>query len=63
MPDEDGYSLVRKLRKLAAGENLVAIAVTGYASQGDIEAAIDAGSIRTSRSRWISIRSCRSFAA
>ena len=43
MPDEDGYSLVRKLRKLSAGENLVAIAVTGYASQGDIEAAIDAG--------------------
>jgi signal transduction histidine kinase/ActR/RegA family two-component response regulator len=43
MPDEDGYSLVRKLRKLSAGENLVAIAVTGYASQGDIETAIDAG--------------------
>lgn len=43
MPDEDGYSLVRKLRKLSAGENLVAIAVTGYASQGDVEAAIDAG--------------------
>lgn len=43
MPDEDGYSLVRKLRKLSAGENLVAIAVTGYASRGDIEAAIDAG--------------------
>jgi CheY-like chemotaxis protein len=43
MPDEDGYSLVRKLRKLSAGENLVAIAVTGYASRGDIDAAIDAG--------------------
>ena len=43
MPDEDGYSLVRKVRKLAASENLVAIAVTGYASQGDIETAIDAG--------------------
>lgn len=43
MPDEDGYSLVRKLRKLSAGESLVAIAVTGYASQGDIETAIDAG--------------------
>jgi signal transduction histidine kinase/ActR/RegA family two-component response regulator len=43
MPDEDGYSLVRKLRKLSSGENLVTIAVTGYASQGDIEAAIDAG--------------------
>jgi len=43
MPDEDGYSLVRKLRQLSAGENLVAIAVTGYASRGDIETAIDAG--------------------
>jgi CheY-like chemotaxis protein len=43
MPDEDGYSLMRKLRKLSLGENLVAIAVTGYASRGDIEAAIDAG--------------------
>ena len=43
MPDEDGYSLVRKLRKLSARENLVAIALTGYASQGDVEQAIDAG--------------------
>ena len=43
MPNEDGYSLVRKLRKLSAGEKLVAIAVTGYASQADIETAIDAG--------------------
>ncbi len=43
MPDEDGYSLVRKLRRLSEGENLVAIAVTGYASQSDVEAAIDAG--------------------
>ncbi|MEJ0034566.1 MAG: hypothetical protein WDO68_00540 [Gammaproteobacteria bacterium] len=34
---------MRKLRKLSAGENLVAVAVTGYASQGDVEAAIDAG--------------------
>jgi signal transduction histidine kinase len=43
MPDEDGYSLVRKLRKLSIGENLPVIAVTGYAARGDIEAAIDAG--------------------
>jgi CheY-like chemotaxis protein len=43
MPDEDGYSLVRKLRKLSVGESLVVIALTGYASQGDVEAAIDAG--------------------
>jgi signal transduction histidine kinase/ActR/RegA family two-component response regulator len=43
MPDEDGYSLVRKLRKLSVGESLVAIALTGYASQADVEQAIDAG--------------------
>jgi CheY-like chemotaxis protein len=43
MPDEDGYSLVRKLRQLSAGENLIAIAVTGYAARSDIETAIDAG--------------------
>jgi signal transduction histidine kinase/ActR/RegA family two-component response regulator len=43
MPDEDGYSLVRKLRKLSARENLIAIALTGYASQADVEQAIDAG--------------------
>jgi len=43
MPEEDGYSLVRKLRALQAGERTVAIALTGYASHADIEAAIDAG--------------------
>ncbi len=43
MPEEDGYSLVRKLRKLSFGESLVAIALTGYASQADVEQAIDAG--------------------
>jgi signal transduction histidine kinase/ActR/RegA family two-component response regulator len=43
MPEEDGYSLVRKLRRLAAGARVVAIALTGYASRADIEAAIDAG--------------------
>jgi len=43
MPEEDGYSLVRKLRKLSVGDSLVAIALTGYASQADVELAIDAG--------------------
>jgi CheY-like chemotaxis protein len=43
MPEEDGYSLARKLRRLPVGEKVVAIALTGYAARGDIEAAIDAG--------------------
>jgi signal transduction histidine kinase/ActR/RegA family two-component response regulator len=43
MPDEDGYSLVRKLRMLKDGRHLLAIAVTGYASKGDVAAAIEAG--------------------
>lgn len=43
MPDEDGYSLVRKLRTLQSGRHVLAIAVTGYASKGDVAAAIEAG--------------------
>jgi signal transduction histidine kinase/CheY-like chemotaxis protein len=43
MPDEDGYSLVRKLRGLQVGRRMLAIAVTGYASKGDVAAAIEAG--------------------
>ena len=43
MPEEDGYSLVRRLRKLTDGERVVAIALSGYAARGDVEAAIDAG--------------------
>jgi signal transduction histidine kinase/ActR/RegA family two-component response regulator len=43
MPEEDGYSLVRRLRKLTDGERVVAIALTGYAARCDVEAAIDAG--------------------
>jgi signal transduction histidine kinase/ActR/RegA family two-component response regulator len=43
MPDEDGYSLVRKLRGLQVGRHMLAIAVTGYASKGDVAAAIEAG--------------------
>ena len=43
MPEEDGYSLVRKLRALSNGERMVASRVTGFASRNDVEAAIDAG--------------------
>jgi signal transduction histidine kinase/ActR/RegA family two-component response regulator len=43
MPDEDGYSLVRKVRALQTGRHMLAIAVTGYASKGDVAAAIEAG--------------------
>jgi signal transduction histidine kinase/ActR/RegA family two-component response regulator len=43
MPLEDGYSLVRRLRSLQSGRQMLAIAVTGYASNSDIEAAMDAG--------------------
>jgi signal transduction histidine kinase/ActR/RegA family two-component response regulator len=43
MPDEDGYSLVRRLRRLQSRENVVAIALTGYASPADVESALQAG--------------------
>ena len=43
MPEEDGYSLVRKLRTLQIGRHMLAIAVTGYASKKDVAAAIEAG--------------------
>jgi signal transduction histidine kinase/ActR/RegA family two-component response regulator len=43
MPDEDGYSLVRKLRSLKSGRRMLAVAVTGYASRADVAAAMEAG--------------------
>jgi two-component system CheB/CheR fusion protein len=43
MPDEDGYSLVRKLRRLQNGQQMLAIAITGYVSRSDVAAAMDAG--------------------
>ena len=45
MPEEDGYSLIRRLRQMPADiENkLPAIALTAYAGQQDAEAAIGAG--------------------
>jgi len=43
MPAEDGYSLVRKLRRSPLGARMIAIALTGYASPRDREAALQAG--------------------
>ncbi len=43
MPSEDGYSLVRKLRLAPFGQRVIAVALTGYASQRDKEAAMRAG--------------------
>jgi CheY-like chemotaxis protein len=43
MPEVDGYSLVRRLRASQSGRQMLAIAVTGYASTRDVEAAMDAG--------------------
>ncbi len=43
MPEEDGYSLIRRIRDLAAGQRLPAIALTAYARQQDADAAIGAG--------------------
>jgi signal transduction histidine kinase/ActR/RegA family two-component response regulator len=43
MPEEDGYSFVRKVRRLQSVEKVIAIALTGYASPADVETAIEAG--------------------
>ncbi len=45
MPDEDGYSLIRRVRALAdkEGGNVPAIALTAYASPEDATAALTAG--------------------
>jgi signal transduction histidine kinase len=43
MPEVDGYSLVRRLRASQSGRQVLAIAVTGYASTRDVEAAMSAG--------------------
>jgi len=45
MPDEDGYALIRKLRRLPPdkGGLTPAIALTGYASKKDRERALEAG--------------------
>jgi signal transduction histidine kinase/CheY-like chemotaxis protein len=43
MPDVDGYTLLRRLRASQSGRQMLAIAVTGYASTRDVAAAMDAG--------------------
>jgi signal transduction histidine kinase len=44
MPEEDGYSLVRRMRNLrGATARTVAIAVTSYTSKDDVTAAMEAG--------------------
>ncbi|BAZ66642.1 MAG: response regulator [Pelatocladus maniniholoensis HA4357-MV3] len=45
MPEEDGYSLIRKIRKMQPeqGGNLPAIALTAYARSQDCQQALDAG--------------------
>jgi signal transduction histidine kinase len=43
MPDEDGYSLIRRIRQMPGNHKVPAIALTAYARKQDAEAAIGAG--------------------
>jgi signal transduction histidine kinase len=43
MPEEDGYSLIRRVRQMGDARKLPAIALTAYARQQDAAAALDAG--------------------
>ena len=43
MPDEDGYSLIRRVRQLCGDRHVPAIALTAYARKQDAEAALGAG--------------------
>ena len=43
MPDEDGYSLIRRVRQLCGEQHVPAIALTAYARKQDAEAALGAG--------------------
>jgi CheY-like chemotaxis protein len=43
MPDEDGYSLIRRVRQIGMERKLPAIALTAYARKQDAEAAYAAG--------------------
>jgi CheY-like chemotaxis protein len=43
MPDEDGFSLMRRLRELPMHQRLQAVALTAYARAEDVTHALDAG--------------------
>ena len=43
MPDEDGYSLIRRVRQMDGERKLPAIALTAYARKQDADAALSAG--------------------
>ncbi|HUQ86135.1 MAG TPA: response regulator [Vicinamibacterales bacterium] len=43
MPEEDGYSLIRRVRQIGGNRKLPAIALTAYARKQDAEAAMSAG--------------------
>ena len=43
MPDEDGYSLIRRVREIGGSRKLPAIALTAYARKQDADAALGAG--------------------
>jgi CheY-like chemotaxis protein len=43
MPTIDGYQLIKDLRQKEPHKNILAIALTGYASKTDIEATLAAG--------------------
>jgi signal transduction histidine kinase len=43
MPDEDGYSMIRRIRQMSAEQHIPAIALTAYARKQDAEAALGAG--------------------
>ena len=43
MPDTDGYTLIKEIRKLPQGEDIPAIALTAYAGEIDTQQSLDAG--------------------
>jgi CheY-like chemotaxis protein len=43
MPDEDGYSLIRRVRQLGGERKLPAIALTAYARKQDADEALASG--------------------
>jgi signal transduction histidine kinase len=43
MPDEDGYSLIRRVRQLGGARKLPAIALTAYARKQDADSALESG--------------------